>query len=158
MSYNALVPSGIPALPVLALRELNIAGNAFQGALPESVSWCTALRRLDVSKTGLQQLPAWIAELSALTELIADDNASLSSLATVDWARLPSLQTLSVRASSLTGLQEQFPPSLFTATSLSALHLDDAPVAPRAFNLLEGVKDFEERRRQRLARGGRVQE
>lgn len=172
----------VPSLPP-RLRELDLSGNARLARPPRCVWALADLRVLRLAATGLAALPAALAALRALTELVVDDNpleslalvdgddggdsgASASSESVVDadggnsggagggWAALPRLVTLSARRCRLRAEPTCLPRGLLGDSGVTALHLGGNPgLTQRGLLGLPGMEEYVRRRKAALDRG-----
>jgi len=104
---------------------------------PEAITALTGLRVLDVEKCTTAEIPAWIGQLSALTELIADQTDITDLPETVP----AGLEVLSLqRCAKLTAL----PTVVGRLHSLKRLDLSDSGLATLPADLLAGLTALEE--------------
>lgn len=153
-SSPAVLSEAIPSLPT-TLKQLNLSCN-FLSSVPRSVVSTTLnrLEKLDLSSNQLATLPDLICNLQSLEELRLDSNMIVTLPEAI--GKLSKLKVLSLRSNQLNlkkstmsdknDVQQPFPKSLFTDTSLIDLNLHGNRLTNTEMNQLEGYQEFLDRR------------
>ena len=158
----ALVADAVGPLP-RELHELELSGNVRLRGIPYAVLALRHLRVLHLRSVGLTSLPAGLAALVELSELLLDDNPGLCSLALVGeegagtsgaaaeggtggWARLERLSSVSARCCGILPEPACLPLDLLRDSPCTLLALSGNPrLSQRALQELPGIAAYAER-------------
>lgn len=149
---NTMPSAPFPAMPS-SLKQLSLSENPL-GAVPDSLlsGNLVKLEFLDLSKTGIKELPLELVVLTALQELRLDDNQI--EFLMPNMGELKKLKVLSLKHNRLTVTSTIFternpqplPKSLFTDTPLIDLNLHGNKMTNTQLNQFEGFQEFLDRR------------
>ena len=150
--FGNVPPAPLPALPA-SLKQLHLAENPL-GSIPDSLLTGTLvkLELLDLSHTGVRDVPLELVLLTGLQELRLDDNQI--AFLPPNMGQLKKLKVLSLRNNQFTVASTIFternpqplPKSLFVDTPLIDLNLHGNKMTNTQLNLFEGFQEFLDRR------------